>query len=93
MVIAYAQSGYFEEAFRFYKEQRNLSIGCNEFSFAGVLTVCVKSRKLQLARQESKPVTSKYAQILGLITSKWLYATCCEVIDPLVIQSLYNMRY
>ncbi|KAE8668313.1 Pentatricopeptide repeat-containing protein [Hibiscus syriacus] len=41
----------FEEALRFYKELRNLCIGYNEFSFAGVLTVCVKSRELQLTRQ------------------------------------------
>ncbi|KAK6253833.1 hypothetical protein QUC31_015553 [Theobroma cacao] len=51
MVIAYAQSGFFEEALRFYKELRNLCIGYNEFSFAGVLTVCVKLRELQLTRQ------------------------------------------
>ncbi|KAL4361809.1 hypothetical protein GQ457_04G001450 [Hibiscus cannabinus] len=51
MVIAYAKSGYFDEALRFYKELRNLCIGYNEFSFAGVLTVCVKSRELQLTRQ------------------------------------------
>ncbi|XWS55066.1 hypothetical protein CRYUN_Cryun10bG0143300 [Craigia yunnanensis] len=51
MVIAYAQSGFFKEALRFYKELRNLCIGYNEFSFAGVLTVCVKLRELQLTRQ------------------------------------------
>lgn len=51
MVIAYARSGFFEAALRFYKELRNLCIGYNEFSFAGVLTVCVKLRELQLTRQ------------------------------------------
>lgn len=51
MVIAYARSGFFEEAMRFYKELRGLCIGYNEFSFAGVLIVCVKSRELQLTRQ------------------------------------------
>ncbi|OMO92823.1 hypothetical protein COLO4_17296 [Corchorus olitorius] len=51
MVIAYARIGFFEEALRFYKELRNLSIGFNAFSFAGILTVCVKSRELQLTRQ------------------------------------------
>ncbi|KAA3482271.1 pentatricopeptide repeat-containing protein [Gossypium australe] len=51
MVIAYARSGFFEEATKFYKELRGLCIGYNEFSFAGVLTVCVKSRELQLTRQ------------------------------------------
>ncbi|KAK8563057.1 hypothetical protein V6N13_018401 [Hibiscus sabdariffa] len=51
MVIAYAKSGVFEEALSFFKQLRNLSIGYNEFSFAGVLTVCVKSRELQLTRQ------------------------------------------
>ncbi|XVF45495.1 hypothetical protein PTKIN_Ptkin02bG0211300 [Pterospermum kingtungense] len=51
MVIGYAQSGFFEEALRFYKELRNLCIGYNEFSFAGVLTVCVKLRELGLTGQ------------------------------------------
>ncbi|KAE8663533.1 Pentatricopeptide repeat-containing protein [Hibiscus syriacus] len=51
MAIAYAKGGHFVEALRFYKELRSLCIGYNEFSFAGVLTVCVKSRELQLTRQ------------------------------------------
>ncbi|XWS40168.1 hypothetical protein CRYUN_Cryun18bG0117200 [Craigia yunnanensis] len=51
MVIAYAHSGFFKEALRFYKELRNLCIGYNEFSFAGISTVCVKLRELQLTRQ------------------------------------------
>lgn len=51
MVIAYAQSGIPDEALRFYRELRRQSIGYNEFSFAGVLTVCVKLKKLELTRQ------------------------------------------
>ncbi|KAK7822492.1 pentatricopeptide repeat-containing protein [Quercus suber] len=51
MVIAYAKSGHSDEALRFYRELRRLSIGYNEFSFAGVLTVCVKLKELELARQ------------------------------------------
>lgn len=51
MVIGYAQSGYCSEALRFYRELRRLAIGYNEFSFAGVLTVCVKVMDLKLTRQ------------------------------------------
>lgn len=41
MVIAYAQLGYFNEALKFYREFRRLSIGFNEYSFAGVITACL----------------------------------------------------
>ncbi|PQQ09057.1 pentatricopeptide repeat-containing protein [Prunus yedoensis var. nudiflora] len=51
MVIGYAQSGVCDEALRYYRELRRLSIGYNEFSFAGVLTVCVKLKELGLTRQ------------------------------------------
>ncbi|CAB4290843.1 unnamed protein product [Prunus armeniaca] len=51
MVIGYAQSGVCDEALRYYRELRRLSIGYNDFSFAGVLTVCVKLKELGLTRQ------------------------------------------
>ncbi|XP_009377672.2 LOW QUALITY PROTEIN: pentatricopeptide repeat-containing protein At2g21090-like [Pyrus x bretschneideri] len=51
MVIGCAQSGVCDEALRFYRELRRLSIGFNEFSFAGVLTACVKLKELGLTRQ------------------------------------------
>ncbi|XAR72717.1 hypothetical protein NMG60_11019453 [Bertholletia excelsa] len=51
MVIAYAQIGYWEEALKFYRELRRSSIGINEYSFGGVLTVCVKLKELALTRQ------------------------------------------
>nr|XP_048336796.1 pentatricopeptide repeat-containing protein At2g21090-like [Ziziphus jujuba var. spinosa] len=51
MVIAYAQNGFADEALSFYRELRRLSIGYNEFSFAGVLTLCVKLKELALTRQ------------------------------------------
>lgn len=51
MVIGYAQSGVFYEALRIYKEFRRLGIGYSEFSFSGVLTVCVKLKELGLTRQ------------------------------------------
>lgn len=51
MVIGYAQNGVFHEALKFYRQLRRLSIGYNEFSFAGVLTACVKLREFDLSRQ------------------------------------------
>ncbi|KAF5755704.1 putative tetratricopeptide-like helical domain superfamily [Helianthus annuus] len=51
MVIGYAHNEDFNEALRFYKELKMLKIGLNEFSFAGVLTVCVKRKDLELTRQ------------------------------------------
>ncbi|KAK9287415.1 hypothetical protein L1049_015836 [Liquidambar formosana] len=51
MVIGYAQSGGFDEALRFYRELRRSGIGYNDFSFAGILTVCVKLKEVELTRQ------------------------------------------
>lgn len=51
MVIAYAQGGYCSEAFKFYKEFRRLDIGFNEYSFAGLVTVCVKLRESRSTKQ------------------------------------------
>lgn len=51
MVIACAQHGYWDEALRFYREFRRLGIGFSGFSFAGVLTVCVKLQELELTKQ------------------------------------------
>ncbi|KAK7312244.1 hypothetical protein VNO77_35976 [Canavalia gladiata] len=51
MVAGYAHSGRFGEALRFYGQFRRLSIGYNQFSFAGVLIVCVKLKEFELCRQ------------------------------------------
>ena len=51
MVIAHAQCGFWDEALRFYSKFRRSGIQCNGFSFAGVLTVCVKLKKVGLTRQ------------------------------------------
>ncbi|XP_059647496.1 pentatricopeptide repeat-containing protein At2g21090 [Cornus florida] len=51
MIIAYARSGHCDEALRFFTDLRKSSIVFNEFSFAGILTVCVKLRELGLNRQ------------------------------------------
>ncbi|KAF2302019.1 hypothetical protein GH714_031386 [Hevea brasiliensis] len=45
------QSGFCNDALRFYRELRNLGIGYNEYSFAGLLNVCVKFKELELTRQ------------------------------------------
>ncbi|KAG8368119.1 hypothetical protein BUALT_Bualt15G0012000 [Buddleja alternifolia] len=51
MAMAYVQSGCFDEALRCFMELRRLGIGFNEYSFAGVLTACVKLRDLWLVKQ------------------------------------------
>lgn len=51
MIVSYARCGMFGEALRFYGQLRRLSIGYNEFTFATVLIVCVKSREFELSRQ------------------------------------------
>nr|VDD58518.1 unnamed protein product [Brassica oleracea] len=51
MVVGYARNGNSNEALLFYRELRRSGIKYNEFSFAGLLTTCVKSRELQLTRQ------------------------------------------
>ncbi|KAF8406584.1 hypothetical protein HHK36_008672 [Tetracentron sinense] len=51
MVIAMAKNGFFDEALRFYTQLRRSSIAFNQFSFAGVLTVCVKLEEMTLTRQ------------------------------------------
>ncbi|CAN4108676.1 unnamed protein product [Withania somnifera] len=51
MVMGHAQVGYFNEAIKLYREFRRLSIGFNEYSFAGVITSCVKSRDFSLTGQ------------------------------------------
>lgn len=51
MIVGYAKSGAVEEGLKFYKVLRRFSIRCNEFSFAGILTICVKLEELKLTRQ------------------------------------------
>ncbi|KAF8118348.1 hypothetical protein N665_0005s0114 [Sinapis alba] len=51
MVVGYARNGNVNEALWVYRELRRSGVKYNEFSFAGVLTACVKSREVQLSRQ------------------------------------------
>lgn len=51
MVLAYAKKGYFNEAIGLHRDFRRLDMGFNEFSFAGVLILCVKLKELQLTKQ------------------------------------------
>lgn len=51
MIMGYAQSGDLAESLGFYKNLRSFSIGYNEFTFSGVLTVCVKMKELNFTRQ------------------------------------------
>ncbi|KAL0383959.1 UNVERIFIED_CONTAM: Pentatricopeptide repeat-containing protein [Sesamum radiatum] len=83
MVMACVQSGWFDQALRFYMELRRLDIGFNEYSFAGVLTVCVKLRELWLAKQLHCQVF-----LIGFLSNVVLsssildaYAKCGEVGD------------
>ncbi|KAI3515258.1 hypothetical protein L1887_14076 [Cichorium endivia] len=51
MVIGYAHNGNFNKALKFYKELKMSNIRLNEFSFSGLLTVCVKTKDLKLTKQ------------------------------------------
>lgn len=83
MVIAYAQNGMYDEALRFYRDLRRSSVGYNDFSFAGVLTVCVKLKELKLARQVHGQI-----MVAGFLSNVVLsssvvdaYAKCGEMRD------------
>lgn len=83
MVMAFVQSGWFDEAVRCYMELRRSDVGCNAYSFAGVLTVCVKLRALWLAKQLHCQVF-----VLGFLSNAVLsssvvdaYAKCGEMGD------------
>ncbi|KFK23944.1 hypothetical protein AALP_AAs47289U000400 [Arabis alpina] len=73
MVIGYAQSGNLHEALWFYRELRRSGIKYNEFSFAGILTACVKSREFQLNRQAHGQVL-----VAGFLSNVVL---SCSIID------------
>ncbi|KAF5752023.1 putative pentatricopeptide repeat-containing protein [Tripterygium wilfordii] len=83
MVIAYAQNGCCNEAVRFFRDFRRLGIGYNEFSFAGILTVCVKLRGLGLARQvHGQVLVSGFLSNVVLSSSVVdSYAKCGEMSD------------
>ncbi|KVI04086.1 pentatricopeptide repeat-containing protein At2g21090 [Cynara cardunculus var. scolymus] len=83
MVIGYAQDGNCGEALKLYKELTMLNIRLNEFSFSGVLTVCVKTKELGLTRQV-------HCQVFGIgflsnlvLCSSMIdcYAKCGEMSD------------
>ncbi|KAL9231835.1 hypothetical protein vseg_007005 [Gypsophila vaccaria] len=83
MVIGYAQCGRFGEALRFYREFRRDGVECNAFSFAGVLTVGVKSRDLWLSRQVHCQVLVAGFLPSLILSSSILdaYAKCGEMRD------------
>lgn len=88
MVIAYAHNGVCDEAVRFYQEFRRMDIGLNEYSFAGIVMVCVKLRELMLTKQVHcqilisgflsneilvSSVVDAYAKCGDLIDARWLF--------------------
>ncbi|KAJ7978577.1 Pentatricopeptide repeat-containing protein [Quillaja saponaria] len=83
MVIAYAQNGFIDEALRFYRDLRRLTIGYNEFTFASVLNVCAKLKQLEISRQVHGQVL-----VAGFLSNVVLsssivdaYAKCREMVD------------
>ncbi|XP_021753111.1 pentatricopeptide repeat-containing protein At2g21090-like [Chenopodium quinoa] len=83
MVIGYAQQGKHSEAMRFYKEFRRESIGYNEFSFAGVLTIGIKLKDVVLTRQAHCQVLA-VGFLPNLVISSSIadaYAKCGQLSD------------
>ncbi|GMN48693.1 hypothetical protein TIFTF001_017863 [Ficus carica] len=83
MVIAYAQNGFLYEALGFCRESRRLAVGYNEFSFAGVLTICVKLKELKLTRQvHGQVLVAGFSSNLVLSSTVVdAYAKCGEMGD------------
>ncbi|XP_025014749.2 pentatricopeptide repeat-containing protein At2g21090 [Ricinus communis] len=83
MVIAYAKSGFCNDALRFYRELRRLGIGYNEYSFAGLLNICVKVKELELSKQAHGQVLVAGFLSNLVISSSVLdaYAKCSEMGD------------
>lgn len=83
MVIGYAKSGEYGECVRFFKKLRRSSIGFNEFSFSGVLTVCVKSKDFGFTKQVHCQVLLDGFLSNVVIASSIVdaYATCGELGD------------
>ncbi|KDP20411.1 hypothetical protein JCGZ_06370 [Jatropha curcas] len=83
MVIAYAQSGFCNESLRFYRELRKLGIGYNEYSFAGLLKICVKSKELELTRQgHGQVLVAGFLSNLVICSSILdAYVKCSEMVD------------
>ncbi|KAL0757164.1 hypothetical protein Bca101_094832 [Brassica carinata] len=73
MVVGYARNGNLNEALLFYRELTRSGIKYNEFSFAGLLTTCVKSRELQLTGQAHGQVL-----VAGFLSNVVL---SCSIID------------
>ncbi|KAJ9189596.1 hypothetical protein P3X46_000870 [Hevea brasiliensis] len=94
MVIAYAQSGFCNEALRFYRELRNLGIGYNEYSFAGLLNVCVKFKELELTRQaHGQVLVAGFLSNLVISSSVvHAYAKCREISDARLLFDEMNVR-
>ncbi|KAG6390648.1 hypothetical protein SASPL_148386 [Salvia splendens] len=83
MIMAYVQSDRLDEVVRCYLELRRSDCGYNEYSFVGVLTVCVKLKALWLLKQLHCQVF-----VLGFLTNVVLsssvmdaYAKCDEMGD------------
>lgn len=83
MVVGYAKSGEYGECVRFFKELRRSLIGFNEFSFSGVLTVCVKLKDFGFTRQVHCQVLVDGFLSNVVIASSIVdaYATCGELGD------------
>lgn len=94
MVIAYAQSGLYNEALRLYRELRNLGIGYNEYSFAGLLNVCVKCKEVDLTRQAHGQVLVAGFLSNLVISSSVVdaYAKCSKMSDARLLFDEMNVR-
>ncbi|KAJ4847498.1 Pentatricopeptide repeat-containing protein [Turnera subulata] len=94
MVMAYTQSGVYGEAVRLFRELRRLEIGYNQYTFAGLLTVCAKSKDLWLTRQVHGQVL-----VVGFLSNMVIasslmdaYAKCGEMGNAQRVFDLMNVK-
>ncbi|OWM83944.1 pentatricopeptide repeat-containing protein At2g21090 [Punica granatum] len=83
MLIGYAKAGDCGEALRLYKEFLKLGMRPSKFSFAGLLTICVKLREVGLARQvHGQVLLLGYSLNIVLLSSIVdAYTKCGEMTD------------
>ncbi|KAL4572883.1 hypothetical protein LXL04_019671 [Taraxacum kok-saghyz] len=81
MVIGYAHNGNYNKALNLYKELKMSNIHPNDFSFSGLLTICVQTKDLKLTKQvHSQVLNAGFLSNIVLCSSLInTYSKCNEI--------------